>query len=134
MIYANVQNAVNTFGQGSEADQAAILETVYDNATSMTIGDTTVGWDYADVNNGTFLGNLTEQELAVLVFDVLSRIFQSYNLHVPEDYTNTLEAVADHQITVSQDLYDYFIETLALRFYVSAVYYAVACVCHRKHD
>jgi len=128
MIFANVQNAVNAFGQGDPYYQASILETVYDGATNVTVGETTVTWNYNDLNNGTFLENLTEQQGAVLLFDTLSRIFQSYNLHVPEEFTTTLEELADHQIDASQDTFEYLLGTLALRFYVSAVYYVVASV------
>lgn len=132
MIYANVANAVNSFGQGGEQYQADILATVYNNATSVTIGNTTVGWDYNDVNNGTFLDNLTEQQLAVLVFDTCSRIFQSYNLVIPGEFTDLLNKLADGQVPPEQDVYEFLLESLAYRFYVSAVYYVVACVSFFK--
>jgi len=128
MIYANVANAINGFGSGGEDYQASILATVYNNATSLTIGNTTVGWDYNDVNNGTFLNNLTEQQLAVLVFDACSRIFQSYNLVVPAEFTDLLDQLADGQVPPEQGVYEFLLESLAYRFYVSAVYYVVACV------
>jgi len=128
MIYANVQNALNTFGQGDVNDIVSILETVYNGAENVTVANTTVTWNYNDLQNGTFLHNLTDQQSAVLLFDVVQRIFMSYNLHVPHEYTDLLEHVADGSVPPTQDVEEALLTVLAFRFYVSAVYYVVACV------
>jgi len=127
MIYSNVSNAMNSFGNGDLQTQVNIFDTLYPDTTNITIGETFISWNYTvdDVPN---LDNLTEQQSAVLVFDVLTRIFQSYNLHVPQEFTELLTELADHEVPANENTYLTLLDMLAARFYVSAIYYLVSCV------
>jgi uncharacterized protein with von Willebrand factor type A (vWA) domain len=99
-------------------------------ATTMntTIGTTFISWDPNTVYSDTFLNNLTTQQLAVIVFDVVGKIFESYNLHLPDEYTHLFTQLADNQVPVNDQTLEDLITMLASRFLVSAVYFLVACV------
>jgi hypothetical protein len=126
MIYANVSHAMNSFGNGDRQTQFSIFESLYPNTTNITVGDTFISWNYTD--SAANLQYLTEQQGSVLVFDVLRRIFQSYDLQVPAEFADLLTALADDQVPADQATYLTLLGMLAQRFYVSAVYYLVACV------
>lgn len=133
MVYANVWNAVDAFGGGDPDTVGDIFSTFYPsttNATTMntTIGTTFISWDPNTIYSDSFLNNLTSQQLAVIVFDVVGKIFQSYNLHLPAEYTNLFTELADNQVPVNDQTLTDLITMLASRFLVSAVYFLVACV------
>jgi hypothetical protein len=133
MVYANVWNAVDAFGGGDADTVGDIFSTFYPStpgATSMntTIGTTFISWDPTTVYSDDFLSNLTQQQLAVLVFDIVGKIFQSYNLHLPSEYTSLFSELANNQVPANNETLGELITMLASRFLVSAVYYLVACV------
>jgi hypothetical protein len=133
MLYANVWNAVDAFGGGDPGTVGDIFSTFYPStpgATTMntTIGTTFISWDPNTVYSDNFLNNLTSQQLAVIVFDIVGKIFESYNLHLPEEYTQLFTELANNQVPANDQTLGELITMLASRFLVSAVYFLVACV------
>jgi hypothetical protein len=133
MLYANTFNAINAFGTGDSNQVGKIMSTFWPavNGTnqSLVVGHTNLTWNPAGYYNDTFLEQFSEQGVAVLVFNVLGKIFESYSLHLPDDYESTLEALADGQAPANEDTYTELLLILLNRFIVSAIYYLVACVC-----
>jgi hypothetical protein len=134
MLYANVWNAIDAFGGGDASTVGDIFTTFYPpdsgNTTSqnVTIGTTFISWNPQTVYSDTFLDNLSQQQLAVIVFDVIGKIFQSYSLHLPEDYQHLFTELSEGQAATNESTIIQLILLLASRFLVSAVYYLVACV------
>jgi hypothetical protein len=134
MLYANVSNALNAFGSADSTVVGDTMITLYSdnpaNTTmySLVIGHTNVTWDQNDVYNDTFLASFTDQQLAVLVFDVFGRIFLSYDLHPPDDYETLLHQLADGEVPNNEETYEELLGMLVTRFIISAVYYQVAAV------
>jgi hypothetical protein len=134
MLYANVWNAIDAFGGGDPDTVGNIFTTFYPplspNATSqnVTIGTTLITWDPQTVYDASFLDNLSTQQLVVMVFDVVGKIFESYNLHLTNDYEHLFEELSNGQVETNEDTVAQLIFLLAGRFLVSAVYYLVACV------
>lgn len=134
MLYANVWNGINAFGGGDPNTVGDIFTTFYPpisaNATSqnVTIGHTFIQWDPRTVYSNTFLDNLSMQQLLVIIFDVIGKIFQSYNLHLPEDYQHLYDELSNGEVATDEATVAQLVILLASRFLVSAVYYLVACV------
>lgn len=135
MVYANVWNGIDAFGGGDPHTVGNIFTTFYPpvspNATSqnVTIGNTFISWNPQQVYSETFLNGLSVQQLYVLIFDIIGKIFQSYNLHLPEEYSHLFDELANGQASTDDNTATELVLLLAGRFLVSAVYYLVACVC-----
>jgi len=132
MLYANVWNAVEAFGTGDPHIIGDLFQTFYPyppNATvaNFTIGNTTVTWNPQQVYNDSFLDSLSPLQGAVLFFDIFSKIFESYSLHLPETFTELFDELAHGEIPPSNDLIVELVGLLLIRFLVSAVYYLVSC-------
>ena len=140
MVYGNVWNAIDAFGGGDPLTVGNIFTTFYppvsSNATSqnVTIGDTFISWNPQDVYSDSFLSNLSLQQFYVVVFDIIGKIFQSYNLHLPDEYSHLFDQLSNGQASTDDTTATELVIFLAGRFLVSAVYYLVACVCLNAID
>ena len=136
MLYANTFNAINGLGTGDSKQVGDIMSTFWPalNGTNrnqtLVVGHTNLTWNPTGYYNETFLDQFSEKGLAVLVFTILEKIFESYSLHLPLDYESTLEALAGGVKTANENTYTQLLLILLNRFIVSAIYYLVACVRH----
>jgi hypothetical protein len=134
MLFANVNNALNAFANSPDAQQIGdIINTFWPPQPNQTIngfviGETNVTWDVNQVYNLTYLQDFDPHEFTVLLFEIFSKIFQSYDLEPPDNYEHTLESLANGDLPMDNSTYQYLYLILINRFLVSAVYYLVACV------
>jgi hypothetical protein len=137
MIYANVNNAFNAVVSNDTETLGQIFTTLYpppanSDIYNLTVGHTTITWNTSTVFDPTFLptllSNVTEQQFAVLLFDAFEKIFESYNLELPDNYTHILDDIANGAPLTNATLINLG-NMLDARFLVSAVYFLVACVC-----
>ena len=133
-MYANVWNAVDAFGGGDPTTVGNTLTALFPaglNQTNLnfTINQTTVSWNPHQVYDPKFLGNFTNRQLWVLAFEVFIKIFESYNLHLPDEFEHKFEQLAANtSVPVNNGTINELVLFLLERFLVSAVYYLVACV------
>jgi hypothetical protein len=128
MVYSNVWNALDAFGGGDSDTVGDIFETFYPYQNNFTVGNTFIQWNPNDVYNATFLDSFTAQQLSVVIFDVFGKIFESYGLRLPDEYSQLFEQLADGEVPNNDETFVELVVMLLTRFVVSAVYYLVACV------
>lgn len=134
MLYANIFNAINAFGTGNSNQVGDIMSTFWpalngtDVNQTLVVGHTNLTWNPSGYYNSTFLSQFSEKGLAVLVFNIFEKIFESYSLHLPGDYESTLEALADGDAPANNDTYTELIFMMLDRFIVSAIYFLVSSV------
>jgi len=134
MLFANVINALNSFGNHPDAETIGnMINTFWPPEANQTtngfvIGDTNITWNVNQVYNATYLENFDSDDFKVLIFEIFGKIFQSYDLEPPADYEHTLESLANGDLPMDNTTYEYLFLILITQFLVSAVYYLVACV------
>jgi hypothetical protein len=149
LLYANTFNAINAFGTGDANTVGDIFSTFWppnengtDTNATLVIGHTNITWSTAGYYSETFLDQFSDQDLVVLVFNVLEKIFESYGLHLPDDYESTLEGLANGHVPSNEETYSELLLMLLDRFIVSACYYLVSsvrfipvcCLLAREHS
>ena len=133
MLFANVWNAINEVANGGPKSAGDIVNTFYPAAPGATtanakIGNIIISWNVSTLYTDQFLANATELQIAVFAFDIFSKVFASYNLHVPDTFQHLYDEVVAGQVPPSADTVQQLTLMLIYRFLVSAVYFLVACV------
>lgn len=134
MLFANTWTAVNSFGSGNSDVVGDLFNQFYppnsDNQTVqyLVVGHTNITWDPRQVYNESFFDSFSPDESIYLIFDVFGKIFESYSLHLPQEYEDLYHQLVDGQVPNDENTYQELILILIERFLVSAIYYQVACV------
>jgi hypothetical protein len=135
MLFANIWNLVDSFGTNDPQSTGNIINTFYPAPPGATTMNTTVGnaifvsWAVDTIYTDQFLANATDLQTTALAFDVFSKIFQSYQLHPPDDFEELFDEILHGEVPVTDQTIRDLVLMLIDRFLVSAVYFLVACVC-----
>jgi hypothetical protein len=135
MLFANIWSVVDSVGSDDPQQTGEIVNTFYPappGATTMntTVGDIFISWEVSQLYTNEFLDNATELQTTALAFDIFSKIFESYDLHPPEDFQELFDEIihGEYPGPITNETVTTLVLMLIDRFLVSAIYYLVACV------
>lgn len=138
MLFANIYNAILTFENDDIQGAGNILNTLYPNATD-TVNNVTISWNPAQITNATYFNTTFAEQFqdldiySAFLLDALGKIFESYGIDPPADYSSLVsqveklsnQTVSDLQV---QNFVAKVVTDLFYQFLISAVAYLAACV------